>query len=286
MAWVRCRREGLPAKLVLETDGSHEEVHLWFRRAVTRGEPAAAADNRQQQSGKRRRERARRTRRREERRRGERDAPTTPVNGVPAAEIPPPPLQPTPSSVNTSTPLNNTKHHTPPTKPATRKSRAALVATRASKRAAVLAKRRGTARHSISPPDVPTEAGTLLDPPEVLREPDGEQVLNITPECSSPPPPPSPSLSPPSPPPPPSYPLPPSPQSSSTPSSEPSTSPPSPPPPPPMSSRFPRFYRRVICQECFYYDHDYSYYHCMNCHTNGPPSENVKLANIKNYAIS
>ena len=280
---MHCRREGLPAKLVLETDGSHEEVHLWFRRPVTRGE--TADNNHRQQSGKRRRERARRTRRREERRRGERDAPTTPVNGEPAAEIPPPPLQPTPPSVNTSTPLNYTKQHTPPTKTATKKSRAALVATRASKRAAVIAKRRRTARLSTSPPDVPTEVGTLLDPPEVLREPDEETALNITPEFSSPPP--SPSLSPPSPPQPPSYLLPPSPQSSPTPpsSSEPATSPPSPPPPPPMSSRFPRFYRRVICQECFFYDHDYCYYHCMNCHTNGPPSEQVKLDNIKKYAI-
>jgi hypothetical protein len=52
-----------------------------------------------------------------------------------------------------------------------------------------------------------------------------------------------------------------------------------------MSSNFPRYCRKVLCQECFYYDHDYRYYHCMNCHTNGPPSEAVKLANIKKYAI-
>ena len=31
-AWLRCRKEGYPAKLVLETDGVSEEVSLWFRR--------------------------------------------------------------------------------------------------------------------------------------------------------------------------------------------------------------------------------------------------------------
>jgi hypothetical protein len=53
-----------------------------------------------------------------------------------------------------------------------------------------------------------------------------------------------------------------------------------------MSSRFPRYFRKVVCQECFYWAHDYRYYHCMFCHTNGPPKEEVKLNNIKIYAVS
>ena len=43
--WLLCRREGILAKLVLETDGDSEEVSLWFRRAPcapTQPPPTAA----------------------------------------------------------------------------------------------------------------------------------------------------------------------------------------------------------------------------------------------------
>jgi len=32
-AWLLCRKKGIPAKLVLETDGDSEEISLWFRSA-------------------------------------------------------------------------------------------------------------------------------------------------------------------------------------------------------------------------------------------------------------
>jgi len=44
--WLRCRKEGYPAKLVLETDGTSEEVSLWFRRtarAPTEAPPSETA---------------------------------------------------------------------------------------------------------------------------------------------------------------------------------------------------------------------------------------------------
>jgi hypothetical protein len=34
LAWVACRRDGVPARLVLETDGATEEVSLWFGSAA------------------------------------------------------------------------------------------------------------------------------------------------------------------------------------------------------------------------------------------------------------
>jgi len=61
MAWVRCRRWGIPAKLVLETDGCTEEVTLWFHSTAAGGDSSAAnTAAHAHPSGKRRRERARR----------------------------------------------------------------------------------------------------------------------------------------------------------------------------------------------------------------------------------
>jgi len=58
-SWLLCRRDGIPAKLVLETDGESEEVTLWFRRA-----PCAPT---QPPPPRRRRQRPRRNRERRKR---------------------------------------------------------------------------------------------------------------------------------------------------------------------------------------------------------------------------
>ena len=109
MAWVRCRRGGIPAKLVLDTDGCTEEVTLWFRSTAAGGKSSAAdtaahTNAPAHVSGKRRRERARRARRREERRReaaGRRPPPATPTPGMAATTatipLPPPPETPHPT---------------------------------------------------------------------------------------------------------------------------------------------------------------------------------------------
>ena len=67
MMWARCRREGIPARLVLDTDGVTEEICLWFRLSAASNIGGGAADNvaDPKQTGKRRRERARRRRRQE-----------------------------------------------------------------------------------------------------------------------------------------------------------------------------------------------------------------------------
>ena len=113
MAWTRCRREGVQARLVLETDGTSEEVSLWFRSAANGGDPAA--DTRTKQSGKRRREWARRGRRREERRRVDEERclpPAVPTLGEAAlmADIPTPlfPHLDTPPTTTTGTSLPET----------------------------------------------------------------------------------------------------------------------------------------------------------------------------------
>ena len=43
-AWLRCRKEGCPARLVLETDGVSEEVSLWFRTATAVNPAHTAGD--------------------------------------------------------------------------------------------------------------------------------------------------------------------------------------------------------------------------------------------------
>ena len=67
-AWLRCREEGHPAKLVLETDGVSEEVNLWFRRptastvhtACDKGTPSQRRRIRPERERRRRRLRAER----------------------------------------------------------------------------------------------------------------------------------------------------------------------------------------------------------------------------------
>ena len=290
LAWARCRSEGVAARLVLETDGASEEVSLWFRRAANGGDSAADVISHAPHSGKRRRERARRARRREERRRVEADVcppPAAPVQGAAAttADIPLSPHldTPPPTSTWTTLPETTTRIATAPpsrayalrTRPKPSKpAKTTLIASRARRRAAVLAKKRGAVCHSTSSQDAASEEAD----PETLREGDGIGSLNITAECSSPPaapsPPPAPSPAP-SPPPSPPAPSPPEPAVFSA-----------PPPPPPMHSKFPKFYRKVICRECFYDAHDYQYSHCMDCHVNGPPCEEARLRNLKRFALS
>ena len=150
--------------------------------------------------------------------------------------------------------------------PPSKHTKATLTALRSSQRASVLAKRRGTATTSLrrsTSPSADEDDAT----PEILRGDKGETALEITMCCPSPPPPPSP----------------PSPPSSPPPASSPATTWP-PPTPPPMSSRFPSYYRRVLCQECFYRDHDYQYHHCIDCHMHGPPAN--KILNLTKYAIT
>ena len=56
VAWVHCRREGIPARLVLETDGRTEDICLWFRSTATGGISAADVATHAQYSGKKRQE--------------------------------------------------------------------------------------------------------------------------------------------------------------------------------------------------------------------------------------
>ena len=118
-AWLRCRKEGFPAKLVLETDGVNEEVSLWFR--CTARAPTEAAPRR------RRRKRPERDRRRRQRR------------APPAAAMDNGPFPPTASSVESSPPAGSPPAKLPRTRAAARgggrpdpptpeTSRAALVA--------------------------------------------------------------------------------------------------------------------------------------------------------------
>jgi hypothetical protein len=295
LAWVSCRRDGVPARLVLETDGVTEEICLWFRPVVNSngGRPAADAATHAPTSGKRRRERARRRRRREERR-GEADKNCTPsytsTAGVATAAATGPPALPQEASLSpghdtTETditeptlPLSATltvRAHVYKARPlALKRTKAALTATRASQRAAVLAKKRGTAA---------TQRSASKSTPEKLRDDEGETALDITMGLSSPPPPP----------------FPPAPASTPTlashtllqlPSPTASPSPPAqassvPPPPPPMHAKFPTYFRRVICQECFYDDHDYYYKRCWDCHVNGLPHPEARLRNLKRFAV-
>ena len=293
LAWVSCRREGLPARLVLETDGHTEEVCLWFRPAVNSningGCSAADIATHKPPSGKRRREHARRRRRREERRREaeeNRSPSDTPIPGVAtAAEIilstSPPAASPSPENIQPSSATPSARVQVYKARPlAMKRAKAVLTASRASRRAAVLSKKRGTAETQQS-------ASNDDSTPEKLRGADKETGLNITLGCSSPPPPLSPT--------------PPSPTSSTCTAPAPSMSLPSPsptapassttqasstpPPPPPMHAKFPTYYRRVICQECFYDDHDYRYYHCLDCHVNGPPHPEARMRNLRRFAV-
>ena len=249
--------------------------------------------------GKRRRERARSKRRREERSKdaeGNPSAAARPTPDVVAKRATLPSTSPPAESRSPVTPLHveesneSTGASDPQTltqavhvtrayvlrarPPPLKRVKAALTVSRASQRAAVLAKKRGAmTRHSTSPKDVINSEDETA--PEILRGTDGENSLDTT-LCFSPPPSP----------PPPSSPSPPSsPQAASSQSSPtlPLRAPP--PTPPPMSSQFPRYFRKVLCKECFVWDHDYSYYHCMNCHTYGPPKEKERIANLKRYAI-
>lgn len=60
-------------------------------------------------------------------------------------------------------------------------------------------------------------------------------------------------------------------ETSCTPSAQPDSSPQfnPPPTPPPMLPILPSCWRWVICKECLRDTHNYSYYHCMNCHKYG-----------------
>jgi len=192
LAWARCRSEGVAARLVLETDGASEEVSLWFRRAANGGDSAADVASHAPHSGKRRRERARRARRREERRRVEADVcppPAAPVQGAAAttADIPLSPHldTPPPTSTWTTLPETTTRIATAPpsrayalrTRPKPSKpAKTTLIASRARRRAAVLAKKRGAVCHSTSSQDAASEEAD----PETLREGDGIGSLNIT----------------------------------------------------------------------------------------------------------
>ena len=290
MAWVACRREGIPARLVMETDGVKEEISLWFQRSVNGGVAAADEAACNQHTGKRRRERARRRRRQEERRKEAEEGPkptATPTHsmttrtGTESSASPPALSQ---SSVAPATPTSNVRgaRVLRPRPLPTKRAKAALTAARASQRAAVLAKKRGAIIcRSTSPPEEPSKED---EAPENLRESDGEYALETT-LCSSPPPPP---LSPSSPSPPSSPQPESSPSSPAPPTALPTpTAPPTPPPPtpPPMSSRFPETWHRVLCRECFLRDHDIIYYHCSECHRLGRPKEIERIANLKRYAI-
>ena len=294
----------MPARLVLETDGDTEEVCLWFRPTATKTDVATHRPT----SGKRRRERARRRRRRAERRReADKNRPPsdTSTTGVAMGVETIPPASPQEASPSTGTdpiepallrPSSATltaRAHVYKARPlALKRNKAARTATRVSQRAAVLAKKRGAVANQSASSDELT--------PEKLRGAGEETALNITLGISSPPPPPS-SPSPASTPAP-AFSTPPRPQTpppatatspthatattlskaATTPSKAATTS--HPPPPPPMSSRFPKESWKVLCQDCFYWDHNIRYYHCMFCHSSPEYSIN-KLVHLKKYAI-
>ena len=58
-SWLLCRREGIPAKLVLETDGVSEEVSLWFRRTPCAPTEPPPPRRRRHRPGRHRRRRLR-----------------------------------------------------------------------------------------------------------------------------------------------------------------------------------------------------------------------------------
>ena len=179
LAWVRCRRAGIPARLVLETDGCTEDVTLWFRpSAVGGGEPVSTDTQAHAlHSGKRRRERARRARRREERREARERClpPATPTTGKAAkmAEAPSPSPQEEPPPEPPTSAASTIRARGCKARPLiVKKAKAALAASRASQRAAALAKRRGAAASRNS-------AASDVSP-EKLRG-DGEDTpFNIT----------------------------------------------------------------------------------------------------------
>jgi hypothetical protein len=186
LAWECCRRRGIPARLVLDTDGATEEVSFWFRSGANVGGPTNVATHvapTHVASGKRRRERARRRRRREERRReaeGNLPPPGTPKAGVGTGAACTPPAPPRESS---PTPSESTRvpasalptmrarcHKARPL--VLKKAKAALAASRASQRAATLAKRRGAA--------VSRQSASSESTPEKLRGAGEDNNLNIT----------------------------------------------------------------------------------------------------------
>ena len=264
VAWVHCRRVGIAARLVLDFDGCTEEVTLWSRPSTAGGDSVPDANTathaHSHHSGKRRRERARRARRREERReaRGRCSPPVTPTTGEAAktaiAPTPPPPVEPPPEPLTSAT--STVRARGCKARPLiVKKAKAALAASRASQRAAALAKRRGAAASRISASSDVT--------PEKVRGGGEDNSLNITDAyverhreafASSPSTPRPPSPRPPSPPPPP----------------PPSPPPPSPPPPsPPPSPRCKR------CQDCEpdFEEELWRYGRCLN--TRNPPWEEV-----------
>jgi len=174
LAWENCRRRGVPARLVLDTDGVTEEVSLWFRAGANVGGSTAASHAAAAHvvSGKRRRERARRRRRREERRREAEEnllppGPPTAGGNTEAPDTPPaPPREPSPSIVST---VRARGYKARPL--VVKRAKAALAASRASQRAAALAKRRGAAASQLS---------DTSQSPEKLRESGGDITLNIT----------------------------------------------------------------------------------------------------------
>ena len=88
-AWLRCRQEGWPAKLVLETDGDSEEVCLWFRRTAC--VPTEAAPQRRRRRRRPGRDKIRRQRRAERGRTDQSSAPPTMVVVTEARNIGPAP---------------------------------------------------------------------------------------------------------------------------------------------------------------------------------------------------
>jgi len=138
--------------LVLETDGATEEVTFWFKAGANVGGPAAThAAAAHVASGKRRRERARRRRRREERRReaeGNLLPPGPPTAGGNTAVVDSPPAPPREASPSTATTVRARGYKARPL--VVKRTKAALAASRASQRAAALAKRRGAAATQLS----------------------------------------------------------------------------------------------------------------------------------------
>ena len=75
-AWLRCRKEGVPARLVLETDGVSEEVCLWVRRTARAPTEATPPRRRRRRPG---RDKERRQRRAERERAARSNAPPAPA---------------------------------------------------------------------------------------------------------------------------------------------------------------------------------------------------------------
>ena len=62
MAWLSCRRAGIPARLILETDGVAEEISFWFRPSQNGDRSAAPSQHPPRRGRTKRRRRAKRRR--------------------------------------------------------------------------------------------------------------------------------------------------------------------------------------------------------------------------------